>query len=87
MTQQRAPTHDCALEPSGLSARRTSTTARASEGSIQKRRDDPAGGTFAEGEETLPRGEHAGSFADGEQTPPEDDRIGTFADSEDADAD
>ena len=87
MTQQRAPTHDRALEPSGSSARRTSTTARASEGSIEERRDDPAGGNFAEGEETLPRGEHAGAFADGEETLPEDDRIGTFADRADADAD
>lgn len=37
---------------------------------MEKRRDDPAGGNFAEGEETLP----------------EDDRIGTFADTEDEDA-
>jgi hypothetical protein len=35
---------------------------------MEKRRDDPAGGDFAEGEETLPRGEHVGSFADGEET-------------------
>jgi hypothetical protein len=54
---------------------------------MEKRRDDPAGGDFAEGEETLPRGEHVGSFADGEETLTRATRIGTFADREDADAD
>ena len=38
---------------------------------MEKHRDKPSGGSFAEGEETLPR----------------DDRIDTFADTEDADAD
>ena len=54
---------------------------------MEKRRGQPSGGDFAEGEETRPRDEHVGSFAEGEETRPEDDRIGTFADSEDVDAD
>jgi hypothetical protein len=73
------------------------------EGYMEKRRDEPSGsdfaegeetlprdehvGSFGEGEETLPRDEHVGSFAEGEETLPEDDRIGTFADKEDEDAD
>ena len=33
---------------------------------MEKHRDEPSGGDFAEGEETLPRDEHVGTFADTE---------------------
>ena len=39
-------------------------------------------GSFAEGEETLPRDEHVGTFAEGEETLPRDEHVGTFAEGE-----
>ena len=39
---------------------------------LSKRRDQPSGGDFAEGEETLPRDEHIGSSAEAEETRPRD---------------
>jgi hypothetical protein len=53
---------------------------------MEKHRDEPSGGSFAEGEETLPRDEHLGTFAEGEETLPRDEHVGTFADTEDEDA-
>ena len=46
---------------------------------MENRRDEPQGGDFAEGEETLPRDEHVGSFAEGEETEPRDEHVGSFA--------
>jgi hypothetical protein len=54
---------------------------------MEKRRDQPSGGDFAEGEETLPPDEHVGSFAEGEETLPPDEHVGSFAEGEDEDAD
>jgi hypothetical protein len=53
---------------------------------MEKRREVPSGGDFAEGEETLPRDEHVGSFAEGEETLPREEHVGSFADTEDEDA-
>jgi hypothetical protein len=39
-------------------------------------------GSFAEGEETLPRDEKKGSFAEGEETLPRDEHEGSFAEGE-----
>jgi hypothetical protein len=39
-------------------------------------------GSFAEGEEELPREEHVGSFAEGEETEPQDEHVGSFAEGE-----
>jgi hypothetical protein len=43
---------------------------------MEKRRDQPLGGDFAQGEETLPRDEHVGSFAEGEEALPRDEHAG-----------
>jgi hypothetical protein len=41
-------------------------------------------GSFAEGEETLPREEHEGSFAEGEEHEPHE-RKGSFSDTDEDD--
>jgi hypothetical protein len=51
-------------------------------GAMQNRRDEPEGGDFARGEETLPPDEHKGSFAEGEETEPRDEHVGSFAEGE-----
>jgi hypothetical protein len=49
---------------------------------MEERRDQPLGGDFAQGEETLPRDEHVGSFAEGEEALPRDEHVGSFAEGE-----
>ena len=49
---------------------------------MENRRDEPQGGDFAKGEETLPRDEHVGSFAEGEEKEPRDEHVGSFAEGE-----
>jgi hypothetical protein len=69
-----APMRRSAPPPEGREPRpaRAGITTTMTRGcTIKKRRDEPSGGDFAHGEETLPR----------------DERVGSFADTEDEDAD